>query len=292
MEKHLQNFFKYLSGRGFSPRTIRAYEHDLGKLLQFFESIGKGNVSAITKTDIREFLSSIADNNAQITLARKLSAAKSFFKYLKREDILKKNPAEDIESPKIPEKEPCYLNNEEYQRLIQFVKNTATPYYRLRDIAIVITFLNTGVRLSELVGLTLNDVDLYSRSIKVHGKGNRERTIPLNDDVETALKKYLEKRPEVEIKNLFISRLGGGISSGGVYHLIKRYLKEAGIKKEKVGVHSLRHSFSASLLNRGINLFVIQQLLGHKNLETTCRYLHINNVDLRNAVDSLVLNKK
>jgi site-specific recombinase XerD len=123
-------------------------------------------------------------------------------------------------------------------------------------------------------------------------KGNKERIIPLNVEVAESLRKYLTTRPEVPTRNLFVSRLGNALGTGSVYHLIKRYLKEAGIKKEKVGVHSLRHTFGASLLNSGANLVVIQELLGHRKLETTRRYLHINNVDLRNAVDRLVLTKQ
>jgi site-specific recombinase XerD len=174
------------------------------------------------------------------------------------------------------------------------VRRVATPYYLARDFAIVSTFLGTGVRLSELVGLTLTNIEVQSAqaSIRVRGKGNKERIIPLNVEVAESLRKYLTTRPEVPTRNLFVSRLGNALGTGSVYHLIKRYLKEAGIKKEKVGVHSLRHTFGASLLNSGANLVVIQELLGHRKLETTRRYLHINNVDLRNAVDRLVLTKQ
>lgn len=295
IETYIKQFIHYIEvERGFSPRTIEAYKHDLNKFVDFLLGFNKRTINKISKTDIRQFLSELAKNgfkkpNSEITRARKLSSIKSFFKYLTREEILKINPASDIEAPKIPEKEPCYLTQDEYQKLLLTVKRTATPYYQFRDLAIITVFLGTGIRLSELVGLTINSVEFDERTIKVTGKGNKERIIPLNDDVVSSLEKYLKSRPEVETDHLFVSRKGNGLCSGSVYHLIKNYLKAAGIKKEKVGVHSLRHTFGTSLLNKGVNLVVIQELMGHKNLETTRRYLHTNNVDLRNAVEQIVL---
>ncbi|MFA5228638.1 MAG: site-specific tyrosine recombinase/integron integrase [Candidatus Paceibacterota bacterium] len=288
IKKYIEQFLHYLEvERGFSPRTIKAYDYDLIKFTDFLIENKKETIESIKKVDIRSFLSDLAKNNAEITRARKLSTIKSFFKYLSREGILEINPASDIETPKIPEKEPCYLTQEEYQKLLSVIQIEAKPYYNLRDLAIVTLFLGTGVRLSELVGMNLNSVNLDERSIKVRGKGNKERTIPLNSNVMVALEKYLKSRPNVNLDSLFISRLGNRLSTGGIYHLIKGYLKRAGINKEKVGVHSLRHTFGASLLNKNVNLVVIQELLGHKRLETTRRYLHINNLDLRNAVDQI-----
>jgi len=300
MNDHITQFLHYLSVKNFSPRTIEAYQHDLSKFVEFLESLNRANVKTVSRDDIGLFLSHLKNEgykkpNSAITMARKIASIKSFFKWLTRRKVLKENPAIDIETPKIPEREPSYLTQEEYQRLLATVKFKATPYYCLRDLAIVGMFLGTGVRLSELVGLKLENINLQEsqESICVRGKGNKERTIPLNANVLNALATYLKKRPEVESKFLFLSRLGDGLSTGGVYHLIKRYLKEADIKKEKVGVHSLRHTFATSLLNnQNVNIIHIQQLLGHKKLETTRRYLHINDLDLRNAVNSLVLTKK
>jgi len=294
IQKQIKQFLHYLEvERGLSPRTIRAYEYDLNKFANFLLDKNNPSLSNIIKNDIREFLSELAKNgfqkpNSGITRARKLSAIKSFFKYLTREGIVDVNPAIDIETPKIPEREPCYLTEQEYELLLQTVREKSTVYYNARDLAIVTMFLGTGMRLSELVGLNLGSIDTKDGLVKVLGKGNKERTIPLNDKVVAALEKYLKGRPEIESKAFFVSRLGNRLSSGGVYHLIKHFLKESKIKKEKIGVHSLRHSFGASLLNKNVNLVVIQELLGHKRLETTRRYLHINNLDLRNAVEQIV----
>jgi len=297
IHNHITNFINYLADeRGFSPRTVIAYQQDLLKFADFLEERGIADIEKVARDDIRAYLTELTRNgikkpNTAITRARKLSSIKSFFKYLVRYEILPSNPAADVETPKLPHKEPNYLTSDEYDAFMSAVRRTAAPFYLVRDIAIVTTFLNTGVRLSELVGLTLNSINLSpsQASIKVRGKGNKERIIPLNEEVRKALCKYMDSRPEMETNCLFISRLGTGLGTGSVYHLIKRYLKAAGIKKEHVGVHSLRHTFGASLLEKGVNLVVIQELLGHKKLETTRRYLHINSVDLRNAVDRLVL---
>ena len=295
MNKLISQFLHYLSvGRGFSPRTIEAYQHDLNKFVEFLESIKKADIAIITKEDVRRFLSEQAKTNGAITRARKLSSIKSFFKYLGREGIIAANPVSDIEAPKLPEKEPTYLTEAEYQNLIATVRREATPFYLSRDLAIIVLLLGTGIRLSELVGLTLDRVNLEhsGRSIKVRGKGDKERIIPLTNEVVSVLGQYLKTRPDVSSNHLFISRLGDELHARSVYGLVKKYLKGTGIKKTKMGVHSLRHTFGTSLMNNGINIVVIQELLGHKKLETTRRYLHINNVDLRNAVDSLVLTKQ
>lgn len=292
MNNYITQFLNYLATeRGFSPRTIEAYRHDLGKFSIFLSSINRTDIAAITRADVGSFVSSLASSNAEVTKARKLSTVKSFFNYLEGIDVLKNNPASHVISPKIPQREASYLNGEEYQRLMQTVRDVATPYYWQRDLTIVTIFLHTGIRLSELVSLTLDSVDLSEGTILIHGKGNKERRLPLNTEVSLVIEKYLAKRSEAETESLFVSKLGKGLSSRSVYHLIKRYLKKAGINKEKLGVHSLRHSFGASLLNKGINLVVIQELLGHTKLETTRRYLHINKEDMRTAVDSLVFKK-
>ena len=296
MNTLIEQFLHYLvAERNFSPRTGKAYQHDLSKFVAYLNTVGIKEPSQITENDVSNFISFLSQRNAAITQRRKLSSIKSFFKYLIRRKILTSNPASEVERIKIPEKEPCYLTQDEYQALLAAVKRVATPYYQQRDLAIVTLLLGTGIRLSELTGLNVHNIKLNNgeSTIKVKGKGDRERTIPLNDEVVHSLEKYVKTRPEVETERLFVSRKGNGLSAGAVYNLVKRYLKATGIIKDKVGVHSLRHTFATSLLNnKGINLVQIQQLMGHKNLETTRRYLHVSDLDLRNAVNSLVLSKK
>src|SRR5579862_2826144 len=295
MQGYIQQFIQYIEiERGFSPRTIHAYSHDLQQFDVFLEQHQIASLETVTKTDLRDFLSELAQKgiqkpNAEITRARKLSALKSFFKYLYREGIASHNPAQEIETPKIPEKEPCYLTQEEYQRLLHTLQWESTPYYHARNIAIVTTFLGTGIRLSELVGLSLQSINLRDQWVKVVGKGNKERTIPFNATVGIALANHLRHRPSIDSSALFLSRLRRRLSTGAVYHLIKTSVAKASINKDRIGVHSLRHTFGTSLVNKNVNLIVIQRLLGHKKLETTRKYLHINNVELRQAVEQLVL---
>lgn len=293
MELLVNKFLEYLSAeRGFSLRTVDAYRHDLSKFSCFLSSVNKNEVSEVTRADIGSFIASLAGRNGEVTKARKLSVVKSFFNYLEQIEVVTSNPAKHVIAPKIPHKEAAYLNEVEYQTLMQTVRDVATPYYWMRDLAIVTIFLHTGIRLSELVNLNLDSVDLGNRTILVVGKGNKERFIPLNEEVLLVIEKYLVKRPKADTSSLFVSKLNKRLSSGSVYHLIKRYLKKSGITKDKpLGVHTLRHSFGASLLNKKINLVIIQKLLGHTKLETTRRYLHFNNEELRTAVDSLVLRK-
>ena len=291
MREQLEHYINYIATeRGFSPRTVAAYRHDLSKFLGFIAE----REQAITKESIRDFLSFLAGTgfkkpNSGATRSRKLSSIKSFCKFLAKEGFLDANPALEIEAPKIAQKEPGYLTEEEYECLIAAVKAFATPYYYRRDLAIIRLFLGTGMRLAELAELTTHTVSIKEQNARVCGKGNRERILPFNDEVASVLADYLETRPTVSTSCFFISRKKTALSKGSIYKLIKRYLRLAGIDKEHVAVHSLRHSFGASLLRKGINLVVIQELLGHKSLETTRRYLHINDADLREAVNRLVL---
>lgn len=294
MNKLITQFLYYIEHeRHFSKRTALAYQLELKKFAEFLESTGKSEVNSITKADIRQFLSVCSKTNGAFAYARKLSTIKSFFKYLGREEIIEKNPASDIEAPKLPEREPTYLTEAEYQNLIAAVKREATPFYLARDLAIIVLLLGTGIRLSELVSLTLDRINLErsGKSIKVKGKGDKERIIPLTDEVVKVLEQYLKSRPNVSSNHLFISRLGEELHARSVYGLVKKYLKSIGITKTRFAVHCLRHTFGTSLMNKGVNIVVIQELLGHSKIETTRRYLHINNIDLRNAVDSLVLSK-
>ncbi len=294
METLINQYLDYLIvERNFSPRTVEAYEHDLGKFTGFLQANGRSDVLAVTQEDVSHFLSECADTNSAVTLTRKLFAIRSLFKYLLRKKLIVVNPTSEIEKMKLPQKQPAYLTESEYRNLIETVKREAAPYDRLRDIAIVLLLLGTGIRLSELVGLTLDRVSLEKtgRSIKVRGKGDKERTIPLMGEVVSVLETYLKHRPKVTSDHLFISRRGDTLHPRSVYGLVKKYLQKSDIQKTKAAVHSLRHTFGTSLMNNGVNIVVIQELLGHKKLETTRRYLHINNIDLRNAVDSLVLSK-
>lgn len=285
MEIQIKQFIGYLQAeRNLSPGTIKIYSKDLGRFDKFMNG---REVNAINRQDIRDYLSELVDINLPVTRARKLSCIKSFFKFLARESIINLNPADSIEMPKLPQKEPDFLSESEYKRLLEAVRRYSTPYYKSRDLAIMHLFLGCGLRVSELINIRVESIDFTDQLLKIHRKGDREQIIPVSDIVVALLRAYLKDRPEVEYESFFISRQGTPLRANSVYSLVRKYLVLASIKKDKMGCHLLRHSFCTALLNKGVNLVAIQELAGHKNLETTRKYLHINSVDLKNAVEQI-----
>jgi len=196
-----------------------------------------------------------------------------------------------LKMPKTKQKEPSYLTEQEYRRLLRAVQKSATRYFKPRDTAIVIVLLGMGLRLSELVKLSIGDVNFEDSTIKVTRKGNQERILPANEAVLNSIRRYLKTRKNAGVKDpLFLSTRKQRIDSASVWRVVKKYLKTAGIIKEKLSPHTLRHTFATTLLKLGENILTIKELLSHRNLRTTERYLHINNEDLRSAVSSIDLN--
>lgn len=283
--------------RGLSPKTIAAYRHDLGKFAEFAEKeIGKNyGIGDIDQYTIKAYMQFLADTgykraNSAISRGRKLATIKSFFNYLVSEGKVKSNPASQVKMPKVQRKEPSYLTEQEYRRLLRVVKNNATRYFKQRDMAIVTMLLGMGLRLSELVGLDIGDVNFDDGSVKVTRKGNQERILPANDEVMICLQRYVKTRKQASAQDpLFLSKRNQRIDSGSVWHLVKKYLKQAQIEKDKLSPHTLRHTFATTLLKQGENLLTIKELLSHRNLRTTERYLHINGEDLKEAVARIKL---
>ncbi|MFH0769001.1 MAG: tyrosine-type recombinase/integrase [Chloroflexota bacterium] len=291
MKGELEKFMHYLHiEKGFSQGTIEAYQLDLGKGLgPFLRQRGKSELREVTKDDIRAYLDYVATarGNCNATRARKLAAIKSFFNYLVDNQQLEVNPAASIRSPKVPEKEPVYLSDEELIRLLRAIARKARPRVRERDMAIVVLFLHGGLRVSELTKLELSNVDLESCQIKITRKGNREQYLHLNRETKTALVSYLTKRPQARNGTFFVGESGDGLTRGYVYSLIRRYLKFAGIDKGKRGPHILRHTFCTRLHRKGVGPFTIKELAGHKSLNTTMRYIKIENKEQAEAIDKL-----
>lgn len=279
--------------RAFSPKTIEAYTFDL---VQFCAFLGEKlsinwKIENIDQYSIKEYIEHMADKGlAPITRGRRLATLKSFFRYLQEQGRINVNPASGIRMPKRRNKEPSYLTETEYKKLIQTVKEITTPYYKERDIAIVMTLLGEGLRLGEIVNLNVRDVSFTNSVIKITRKDDKETVLPLNNETAVAIKKYLHTRGNVPLAApLFLSKRNERIDSASIGHLIKKYLRLSGIQKEKLSTHSLRHSFAAALLKKGESLFVIQQLLSHASIRSTERYLHIGGDDLRSAVDRISL---
>lgn len=299
MQTAIHQFQDYLSvQRGYSTGTIQGYSSDLKMFDSFLQ---KNNVSPdvihIEEQHILSFLSYLSHPDDEkkpisvISRARKLASIRSFFTYLRKRKQIEHNPTLDIELPSLPEKEPEYLKVNEYQRLLKVIWDTASHFYRYRDLAIFSLFLATGIRVSELVGLKLENLDLENQFIKVRRKGNKEQSIPLSDEVTTILKQYIKNRPDVECEYVFISKKKGGIQANTLYCLSKKYLKQAGIKKSKHGLHLYRHTFLSTLLANDVNAVLLQELAGHRSFETTRRYLHINNSQTQEAVEKISLMK-
>jgi len=294
MKPEISQFLAYTgTERGLTAKTIEAYRHDLGKFSEFAEEeIGKSwNLENVDQYSIKSYLQSLADRgNAAVSRGRKLATLKSFFKYLTSQGTVKTDPTATIKMPKTQQKEPSYLTEQEYKRLLRTVQKNATKYFKARDTAIVIMFLGMGLRLSELVELDVGSINFDDGTIKVTRKGNHERILPANDEVMITLNRYLKTRENVSTQEpLFLSKRDKRIDSGSVWHLVKKYLKQAQIEKDKLSPHTLRHTFATTLLKQGENLLTIKELLSHRNLRTTERYLHINGEDLKTAVGKIDL---
>ena len=291
MQKELRGFLRCLEvEKGYSQGTIGAYQLDVEKgLFPFLHQRSKFRVGEITKEDIRAYLDYLAveRGNSGITRARKLAAIKSFFNYLVENGALELNPAALIKSPKIPEREPVYLSEEECVRLLATVAYWAKPQVKNRDMAIIILFLHTGLRVSELTNLKLPYVDLERKQIKVTRKGGKEQYLHLNGEATRALANYLASRPQAQNGRFFVGTKGQNLERTYVYGVVRRYMELAGIDKGKRGPHLLRHTFCTRLHQKGIGPFTIKDLAGHKSLNTTMRYIKIENKEQAEALDKL-----
>lgn len=290
LEKMEFEFINYMYGIvRLSEKTVKAYKFDLKYFVEFMLKNGKANVFEIQKEDIEAFLATIphSKSGSMANYNRKVFSLRSFFKFLERRG-LKDNPTNEFKPTKDHIRQISYLSEVERQELIEAVQRTATRFYKLRDLAIISLFLNVGIRVSELTGLEIKDIDLRDEGvsyIKVNRKGGSQDRLPISQQVAVRIKAYLAKRGSSSESSLFLGRRGTVIRSNTVYHLVRMYLRRAGIKKEKMGPHILRHTVGVSLLRKGVDLVTIQRILGHKKLDTTSIYLHIEPEDIERAVE-------
>lgn len=279
--------------QAFSPKTIEAYTFDLTQFCAFLgEKSGiDWKIENIDQYSIKKYIEYLAGKGlAPITRGRRLATLKSLFGYLYSQGKIKSNPTSQVRMPKRRDKEPSYLSEEEYKRLLKAVKDNASRYYIERDTAILTMLIGTGIRLNELVELNVGDVDFNNRTIKFIRKGNHEKIIPVNAIVITAIKRYLKTRKGISPSApLFLSKRDRRIDTASIQHLVRKYCMEAHIEKKGLSPHMLRHSFAVALLKNGESLFTIQQLLSHQNIRTTEKYLHLNNEDLKTAVNKIRL---
>lgn len=286
MEDLIEVFLNYLSvERGLSNNTIVSYRSDLNKYVNYLSRKKIGSVSNADRQTIADFMFNQKEKGlAPVSISRNLVAIKTFYRFLVRERIFKKDPTSVIESPKLWKNLPEVMSLAEVERLIK------SPNLRrdqgIRDRAILEMMYATGMRASELVNLKLEDVNLEVGFVRCLGKGKKERIVPLGSKAKEALARYRDKvRPKAAkgriVSYVFLSRLGRRISRQSLWKIIKRYAKEAKIKRV-IKPHTLRHSFATHLLEGGADLRSVQEMLGHCDISTTQVYTHINKDRLKN----------
>jgi site-specific recombinase XerD len=284
LEQGQHVFLNALTGNNFSTESIRAYNADISQFVAFLKSIRVdwNNPKKIERLDIVGFMNRLAGlRRTGTTRARKLASIRHFLKFLKENDVIAGNPAETVIRARKEEKDPTVLFKNEYKALLFEAQGNS------RDYAILMTFLKSGVRESELAALQIDDVDLYHEELTVReGKGKKERKIPLMPELKRALRHYIaERERQANIRDeeiLFLARNGTSLNPSSIRKLVKKYYTKAGVRKS--GVHTLRHTFSAHNVNNGMTIADLQKVLGHKKKETTLKYIHVVNTSLRETM--------
>ena len=308
----LREFLRYLSlNRNASPHTVRGYDADLRQFVAFLADERQRQPASLGASDldvdaVRGYLAMLyRERRSRASAARKLAALRAFGRYLRREDVTDAEPAALVSTPKRVQTIPAHLSEDEMGRLLE-TPDTGSPLGR-RDRAMLELFYASGLRLSELVGLDLDDVNLSGRMVRVLGKGRKQRLVPFNTSAEAAIRRYLRDREPIvarasdyrrrprtsnvesvaagrvvvrggrdrQERPLFVNYRGERLSGRSVHRLVQRYVSACSTRFG-ISPHALRHSFATHLLARGADLRAIQELLGHVRLSTTQRYTHVN----------------
>ena len=293
MQTHVRDFLAYIRlNRNTSPHTVAAYGSDLGQFLTFASQHLEKPASRLRPGDIdlglvRGFLGDLYRlGRSRASAARKLSALRAFLRYLRREGLVDSDPAAMAVAPKREHKVPAHLSVDEMSRLLE-APDTSMPLGR-RDRAMLELLYASGLRLSELVGLDMEDVNLHERIVRVAGKGGKERLVPFNTSTQKALRRWYSDRAALRVAGskpgadrdpVFVNAHGTRLSGRSVQRLVARYVSGCSTRFG-ISPHALRHSFATHLLERGADLRAIQELLGHVQLSTTQRYTHVNAAQL------------
>lgn len=280
MQRYIDKFLRYLEiEKNYSKYTLLNYRLDLEDFAKF---LGPLTLETVDYLNLRKYLSILKEKNLKSrTVYRKISTLRSFFKFLMREGYIKTNPLLSLSSPKQEKHLPLFLTEEEITRLIE--APSGEDERSLRDRAILETFYSTGMRISELVGLNLEDLDFIGGVLKAKGKGKKERLLPIGEKALTAIKNYLDKRKK-QTDAVFLNKSGRRLSDRGVRNIVCKYIRFTSLR-EGISPHTLRHSFATHLLNRGADLRSVQELLGHVNLSTTQIYTHLTTEKLKTIYD-------
>ncbi len=312
---YLNSFLDYtITILNKSPNTVKEYNYDLTMFLKFIKirfnmtkekdftnieikDISIETINKIKLDDIHAFLSYLTTtyHSKAATRARKVSSIRVFFNYLcSKANLIEINPAQNLETPKLDKRLPKYLSLEDSKKLLNITANEDNRNYK-RDYAIITLFLNCGMRLSELVGININDIDFSENKMTVIGKGNKERTVYLNKACINVIKDYLEVRPKEGIKTdkfnsknaLFLSERKERISRRTVQHIVDKELLAAGLDTKKYSTHKLRHTAATLMYQYGkVDIRALQEVLGHESISTTEIYTHVANEQVRNAIEN------
>ena len=288
MRKWIELFIEALSAeKGFSPNTCRAYRNDLEQFLAYLRKSASGllkggeevNVNDVDDMVIRSYLGFLHKKNQKTTIARKLSTLRSFFRFLVKRGAISTNPAESVLTPKRGRPVPNYLAVDEVFRLLDGVKGESV--LALRNRAILETLYSTGVRVAELAGMDVGDVDFDKGFVRVIGKGKKERLAPVGKKALTCLRAYLDKRGRAAgsiitgTEPLLLNNRRGRLTTRSIARLLEQVVRQLGLLRP-ISPHGLRHTFATHMLDAGADLRVVQELLGHASLTTTQIYTHVS----------------
>jgi integrase/recombinase XerC len=282
MKKLVDAFIRHLEiERGLSAHTLRAYRKDL----EIFTASAPADAGAVEMTDVRGFVAGqIRDGLSKTTAGRRLAAVRSFFRFLTREGYLTASPAKLVTTPKAERHLPKFLSVDEVFALVE--KPDTMGFLHARDRAVLELLYSSGLRVSEVAGLNVEDVNTREGLIKVRGKGRKERIVPLGSKAVEAIRGYMTEKMLLRKKNrtMFLNRRGTPLSERGVRRIVVKYARLAGVRGQ-IGPHTLRHTFASHLLQAGADLRVIQELLGHASLSTTQKYTHLDIAHLMDIYD-------
>lgn len=285
---HVNEYLLYLSvERNYSQNTIESYRRQLGKFVVFLEKNRIDDIHKVTKAMVQVYLSEEQQQNLSTrTIAQLITALRSFFKYLALENFLEENPLAQLSLPKMPKQLPKYLTLDEVDKLL-LLEIDQPAHFKLRTRVLIELLYSCGMRISELISLKIEHVHFQMGLIKVYGKGDKERMIPVNSYALELIEEYLETaRPKIlkqrQCDFLLLNHHGKQLTRQGAWKLIQQAARLSGIEKS-VSPHMLRHSFATHLIENGADLRIVQELLGHSDISTTQIYTHVSKKHLQKA---------
>jgi integrase/recombinase XerC len=282
MKDYIDKFLRYLRvEKAASPHTLRAYKKDLEEFIGFI----KTNPEHVEIADVRGFIAEqIKRGLNKTTASRRLASLRSFYRFLYREGYTKTNPAKLVSNPRLPKLLPRFLSVDDVFNFVE--RPSGAGFINTRDRAILELLYSSGLRVSEISGLSIDEINTKEGFLKVRGKGRKERMVPIGSKAIDAIKSYLAERLTLKTNEsfLFLNRRGKRLTERGIRRIVVKYARMVGISG-KIGPHSLRHTFATHLLQSGADLRVIQELLGHSSLSTTQKYTHLDVTHLIDVYD-------